>query len=208
MGTVRSAHLEMTIEAAGQHITAEGDETVHDGTATAMTMDETLPDIGTLSMVIVHGALYVKLPKPLNPTDKPWVHVLPNTTNPMLKPMAAALEDVQKTASVSRFETFARAADDVRFHGSEDVGGGPADHYSLAVVVDRLPASFPNIDALRRSGIDRLPIDLWTDGKGRVVRLTEQLTVLGQQTSTEMTLGNFDAPVTVTAPPKDQVATA
>ena len=39
------------------------------------------------------------------------------------------------------------------------------------------------------------------------MKFTEQVTVKGQQVATAVTLSNYDAPVTVTAPPADQVAT-
>jgi hypothetical protein len=45
------------------------------------------------------------------------------------------------------------------------------------------------------------------DGKGRPVKVTENLTVQGQTVDTTVTIGDFDAPVTITAPPADQVAT-
>ena len=38
--------------------------------------------------------------------------------------------------------------------------------------------------------------------------VSESLTVQGQTVDTVVTIGNFDAPVSITAPPADQVATA
>lgn len=205
---ITSAHLEMTISAAGQQVTASADQTLAHGATKAMKLDETIPGAGALTVIIVNDALYAKLPAAMNPTDKPWVHILPNTTNPVLKPLAASLSQMQASTSLDRYSLFANAADHVTWKGRDQVSGQAADHYSLVVEVDRLPAGFPQAGTLESAGVTQIPLDLWLDTHGRVIRITEALTVAGQQSSTAMTLSNFDESVTINPPPADQVATA
>jgi len=45
------------------------------------------------------------------------------------------------------------------------------------------------------------------DAEGRPVKATQELTVQGQDVSTVVSLGDFDQPVTITAPSAEQVAT-
>jgi hypothetical protein len=48
---------------------------------------------------------------------------------------------------------------------------------------------------------------MWIDAKGRLVQVVEDISVSGQKISTKITLSKFDEPVTITAPPTDQVDT-
>jgi hypothetical protein len=50
-------------------------------------------------------------------------------------------------------------------------------------------------------------MDLWVDRQGRLRKVTENLTVKGQRVATTVEIGQFDAPVTITPPPADQVST-
>ena len=85
--------------------------------------------------------------------------------------------------------------------------GAAATHYSIVVDVTKLPADNSTKQALATAGLTSLPIEMWVDSKGRLVQLTEALTVSGQSTSTKITISKYDQPVTITAPPADQVST-
>ena len=56
------------------------------------------------------------------------------------------------------------------------------------------------------AGVTALPMDLWVDRQGRLRKVAENLTVKGQRVATTIGIGQFDAPVTITPPPADQVA--
>ena len=78
----------------------------------------------------------------------------------------------------------------------------------INVDVAKLPENTPGRQALLGAGITMLPLGLYVDDQGRPVRATQDLTVQGQHTATVITLSKFNAPVSISAPPPDQVSTA
>ena len=100
--------------------------------------------------------------------------------------------------------------------GSDDVRGVQATHYhaetSMAKVLASLPASqrrgFEAI--VKNFGSSSIPVDIWVDGDGRIVRMVTatSLDVNGQSVQSDVQVDYFDfgVPVDVTAPPAGQVA--
>ena len=129
------------------------------------------------------------------------------SSNPVVAQLATTLEQTQQSASLDQYTAFTQAASGLQVVGPEQVAGADATHYKLTVDVTPLPDTLPGREALLSAGLMSLPVDLWVDDQGRPVKVTENLSVQGQTVDTEVTIGNFDAPVTVTAPPADQVAT-
>ena len=205
--SLKTAHLDMTVDAAGQSLTASGDEKLSGGKLKAMDLSEQIGTAGTIRIVIVDGKTYAQLPQSAGTTAKPWVLVTTDSTNPVVASMASTLQSVQQSASVDQYSAFAQAAVGVVPQGAEKVGEASTTHYSLTVDVSKMPDTVTGRQALISAGITTLPIELWVDGKGRPVKMTEQLSVQGQSVSTVVTLSRFDEPVTVTAPPADQVST-
>lgn len=204
---IHSAHLSMNVAAGEQTITATGDETLAHGKLTGLDLAEQVPGAGEIRILITGGKTYAKLPESLDHSPEPWVLVTTQSTDPIVARLASSLEQVQQSASLDQFRMFTGAASGLVVKGQEDVGGHPATHYALTVDVTKLPDGVAGKQELASAGVSTLPIDLWVDGQGRPVQLREQLTVQGQQVSTEVTIGDFDAPVTITAPPADQVST-
>ena len=203
---IESAHLELQVDAAGTSVTGSGDETLREGRATAFDLTETVPGAGDIRVVLVDGKTYVQLPPGLNPTDKPWLLISATSTNPTVQQLAASLQSVTDTSSLDQYTAFSQAAT-VRVVGQEQVDGAAATHYALTVDVTKLPNDTPGRADLLTAGLVQLPVDLWVDEQGRPVKVSEELTVQGQQITTVVTLSDFDEPVTVTAPPADQVST-
>jgi hypothetical protein len=212
MDAVSSAHVELQAQLAGVVVAASGDQKLAQGKTTAFVLTEHVAGAGTIGIdtikvIDVDGALYAQLPVDLNPTDKPWVHIKPDTTDPTLAPLAQALQQVQESASLQQYALLARAASDLRDVGPSDANGIAAELYSFSVLVSRLPAAVPGAATLRAAGVQSLPVQLWVDDQGRVRRLSESVSFAGQQMTTRVDLSQFDAPVTISAPPADQVAT-
>jgi hypothetical protein len=55
-------------------------------------------------------------------------------------------------------------------------------------------------------GLSSVPEDVWVDAQGRARQMSLHFSVLGLTVTTTLRLSDFGAPVTVTAPPPDQVA--
>jgi hypothetical protein len=149
----------------------------------------------------------VQLPPSINRTGKAWALVSTSSSNPVIKQLATTLESAQQSASLQQYTDFTEAASGLQVVGQEQVAGADATHYHLTVDVTKLPQASPGREQLLTAGVLSLPVDVWVDAKGRPVKLTEELTVQDQQVSTVVTVGSFDAPVSITAPPADQVST-
>ena len=157
-------------------------------------------------MLLVDGQTYVQLPAGLNPSDKPWLLISADSTNPIVQQLATSLQSVTSSSSLDQYTAFTEAAT-VKVVGPDQVDGADATHYALSVDVTKLPNDTPGRSDLLSAGLVTLPVDLWVDDHGRPVKVSEELTVQGQNVTTLVTLGNFDEDVTITAPPADQVAT-
>ncbi len=207
MNTIRSVHTQLHLSSGGIEVRATGSERLDNGKAAAFDLTEHISGTGVLRIVEIGNALYVKLPAGLDPTNKPWVRIDPNTTDPNLAALARALSAVQDSAALHQYTVLAQAAAGISDLGKDTVDGVATEHYSFDVLVDRLPSDIPGASALRAAGVHRIPVQMWLDGKGRMVRTLESTDVGGLQSSTTITLSRFDEPVTITAPPPGQVAT-
>jgi hypothetical protein len=205
--SIRSAHLSLLVSAAGQTIDGQGDETLSAGKLQDLDLTETVPGAGQIRILMAGGQTYVQLPASVNRSGKPWTLVSTSSSNPVVAQLASTLEQTQQSASLDQYTAFTRAATGLQVVGPEQVGGADATHYKISVDVTRLPETQPGREQLLSAGLTTLPVDLWVDAEGRPVKVTEDLTVQGQTVDTTVTIGNFDAPVTITAPPADQVAT-
>lgn len=203
---LHSAHLDMTVTAAGMTLKGTGDETLAGGKMQTLDLSENVPQLGVLRVIIAGGKTYLQVPTQISHATKPWVLVTATSTNPIVRQLATTLQTVQQAAALDQFTTFSSAAT-VTAHDRQDLNGAPATHYALSVDVAKLPATMPGKQQLVTAGVTTLPMEMWLDERGRLVKFTENLTVQAQQVSTVVTIGKFDAPVTVTPPPADQVAT-
>lgn len=207
MDAVTSAHLELRVDAGGLFVVASGDQKLNHAKPTAFSLTEHIAGLGEIKVIDADGKLYVHLPARVNPTDKPWVRIRPNTTDPALAPLAQALQQVQQSTSLRQYAAFAQSASNFRDVGRSEANGIQAELYTFDVLISRLPRNLPGAAVLRASGLHSLPVELWVDGQGRVRRMSETISIAGQQTSTRVDLSKFDAPVSISAPPPAQVAT-
>lgn len=206
--SVTSTHFTLDISGAGQTVKGEGDQKLANGTVQALDLTEEVGSLGKLRIIIVDRSTYLQLPPALNQSGKPWVLVTPNSSNPTVRTMASLLESVQNSASLEQFTTFTTAAQRVTLVGSESLDGVPVTHYSIEMDVSKLPNSTPGRQALLDSGVTGVPIELYVDGEGRPVKVASTFTAQGQPISTVITLSRFNEPVSITAPPPDQVSTS
>lgn len=203
---VTSAHLAITATVAGQSLTGAGDERLSDGKVTGLTATEKLPaGTGTVQIIVVGGKTYVKLPRALNPTGKPYLVVRPNSSNPVIRQIAGALDSAVSSASMQDVEAFVGAARAVRNDGPAMVDGVRTTHYTVVVDAAKLPAALPARQHMPASGVGTIPVQLYLDSTDRPVRVSDQVTVQGQKVATDVVFSRYDEPVTITAPPAGQV---
>lgn len=205
--TLKSTHLTLNEAIGSQSISGAGDETIADSKVGSLSLKLDVPGLGMLQIVRVDGKTFVKLPPAQSTSGKPWALVTTSSSNPVVRAMAGSLAAADEVTGLDAASIFIDAARDLKYLGTSSIAGASTGHYSLIVDVNRLPADYPQKQLLVTAGLTKLPVQLWVDMDGRLRKLTERLTVSGQTVNTVVTLGNFDAPVHITAPPPDHVDT-
>ena len=208
--SLRSAHVILTTTAPGQSVTAQGSERLASGRLTALDLTEHLGS-GTsrlsLGMRLAGNSIYIKLPPQAGlPPGKPWVNLSAAGTDPTLSQLASSVQSSIANASVDGYTAFAHAATNVKDLGPATVNGVPTTKYSFVVNVSKLPSTQLATKVLTQAGVSQVPVDLWLDGQGRTVQVTESSTVGDKPTSTKVMYDKFNEPVSITAPPADQIA--
>jgi hypothetical protein len=206
--SITSAHLNLTFTVAGVTVTGSGDEKVSHGTLTALNLTEKLPTGGSIQIINVGKKTYMKLPPAENNSGKPYVLVSPQSSNPIVQQLAGSLNTALSAASIKTYDTFVHAAKSIKVVGHETVNGVVATHYTIVVDITKLPTTSAfSKQALAASGLKTIPVDLWIDDQGRPVKILEKLTIQGKSLNVVGTISKYNQPVTITAPPPNQVST-
>lgn len=205
ISSVSSVHLVLNVTTPNQTINSDGDAKLAGGMLKDLDLTQQLRSGDKRRLLIVDQTTYAQLGGTANPAGKPWLLITQDSTNPTARNLAASLESVRRSASLDHFSAFAAASRSVTLAGKESINNTPVDHYSIQVDVAKLPNDTPGRQPLLATGITTLPIELYVDGQGRPVKATQDLTVQGQHTTTVIAFSKFNEPVSITAPPADQV---
>ena len=177
-----------------------------------MTVD--IPAIGTspggsIEVRRIGQDVYVKAAQlPAVDGGKPWVHVLlsqfeqgqSQSSNPF-----GSLSDGDPTKILALLQQLGAQVTQVgtsridgvattEYQGVLDLAGGTT---SSTIVSQQLAQAL---------GLSSVPVDVWIDGQGRARQVSMSLSVFGLTVKAGEHLGSFGAPVSVSAPPADQVA--
>ncbi|WP_246272522.1 hypothetical protein [Amycolatopsis acididurans] len=202
---------------AGQKFTGQGAGR-YDGANTAMQMSM---DVGPVheEILYVDGSAYIQLPEEYREKmtgGKPWGKLDPN--NPMAKSMGASTNAEQNDPS--KYLDQIQEAGTIKRNEQTTLDGQPVTHYwidvDLTKVMNKLADSgYPQemLDLLKgKTGT--IPLELWLNQDLLPVKITEDLGSMmkamgapSQLTDMTMTMTYTDwgTPVTLTAPPADQV---
>lgn len=210
-----SVHVDvtMTIPATGR-ITASGDLRFGSSVAERMTM--TMPGVGDLRMVLVHGRVYLRLPDGLAGalgSAKPWSEVDAGGSNPLTESLGSETSVAGRADPTQLVQQVAQAGTITRVT-SESLGGTPTTHYAATVDVARLVATTGNERqraALSELDVRTMPFDIWVDGDRLPVRIVSELAyadpISGDSERVDLaaTYTRWGEPVAITTPPADQV---
>ena len=178
--------------------------------------DQALGAVNGMSMVerVVDGAVYIQSPlfAGLTGSGKQWVKVdLGDLGAGGPTDLGTGQSDPTKMLDYLRGVTSG-----VTRVGADDIRGVQATHYHAETNLEKALSELP--EAQRRSfeamvksyGSTRIPIDIWVDGNGRIVRMVTatSVNVGGQsvQSDVQVDYFGFGVPVHVEAPPAGQVA--
>ena len=205
MTTVSSVLLTVTINAQGQSIVGHGAERMSNGKATAVTLAETVPGVGEIGIIMAGGKFYLRLPQGTRPANtKPWYSLDPASSNPAF---AQLLQSAQQMGT-SMTDQYMQAVTSLSLVGTDTVGGVPATHYRMVVDPLAAPLSSAIRTQLQQSGIKTIPMEMWFDSSYRPIKAVVNVTAQGVAVDTTTTFGEYNAPVTIAAPPASQVQPA
>jgi hypothetical protein len=207
LSSATSVHIALSGSANGAAMTGSGDETFAGGKLLAARFTENLAATGAFQIRVVDGRFYLNPPTALGltTTAKPWLLATSTSTDPIIKQLATVVTTVQSAASLSKYSDLAQYASSVKLVGAQDINGVPANHYAIVIDASKLPADFPDRAAVVATGATALPYDLWIDGSGRMLKVLTSSTVKSVTVSTTTLLTNYNAKVTISAPPAAQV---
>ena len=196
-------------------------------------LTETLPGgQGTGETRFVNGVLYERLPGDLVSRlsgGKPWISL---DVAKLSQQGDGSLQQLMTDSPTDPTQMlgFLQGAGSVTKDGQDTVGGVPTTHYTVLIDLDKAGAQQGSvgkhaIQALEAEiGSHTMPAQVWIDNQGRLRKITMHETLSGAPASTTddhgtdqensghvsfsftATLSDFGVPVTVTAPPADQVA--
>ncbi len=209
VAAVRSTHFELTTAAPGQTLHGEGDETLTSAAVPdRIHLTEQLPGgRDGIELIVIGPAAYARLPVAVYRTERKWLLISSSSPTPAVRQLAATIDSARSSASLQMINQFVGAATALRRVGARDVGGTPTTHYTLTVATSRLPAGLPARDALLAIGLASIPVEIDLDRTGRPVQVGEAVRTQGQTVSTRLTLSRINRPVTIQAPPADEVGT-
>lgn len=198
LANITSAHLTLDTGALGSRAT--GDFTFANGNTQASHLTVATGS-QQVEVITVGSSSYAKLPG----EGKPWTRVSADSSNGLVRNLATTLPLVEAVGSLSQLAAIIAGASDVRDKGATTLNGAPAHRYTLTVSPSA-PGSGQLHDLLSRLGNKPVPVQLWLDGKGRPLRVQLALDVAGQTFPLVVTIDKYNAPVTIKAPPTDQVS--
>jgi hypothetical protein len=212
-----STHMVMAIDAGGQKIDAQGD--VKLGASPALEMTLALPGIGDAEMRLVDDVFYMKLPMELQP-GKSWIKIDTNGTDPISKSLGASVKQIKEQGDPTQILKQMSNAGTITGVKREQLNGKDTTHYSITVDVKKLAESQkdPDVkkmmqDAADSAGLKTVPLEVWLDSENLPARITVDTPVMNPTTNqpinTKVTIDYSDwgKPVTVTAPPADEIGT-
>jgi hypothetical protein len=199
-----TAHITLRFASGGTTISGSGDEKLSGGKLTAMDLTETVAG-NRLRFRVLGRTMYANLPPALFPATKPWVQIDASTQDPPLQQLYTSVRSATQMSGGQQARLFVSVARNLRFEGTQHFDGDTVGRYALTVNIASLPADFPNRDALQASGVAKIPIQLYVDGSGRARMVSEKFSVAGHRFTASTRATKINAPVSITAPPRDQV---
>ncbi|HWD04047.1 MAG TPA: hypothetical protein VG674_16520 [Amycolatopsis sp.] len=224
----KSSKMSMEMDAGGKTITAQG-EASYDPSNTSFSM--TMNTDGQQSeMVFIDKTLYMKLP-PAQATqlgvDKPWVKISPDADDPISKALSGSMTQASEQSDPTKILDQVAEAGRIVSSDQTELNGQQANHYKveidMAKAMNKMLASMPadtqaQVKQMMQGKNIQVPAEIWLDKDQLPIQITmdesEMMKQLGQGAAAggaglgKITIkySDWGTPVSVTAPPADQVA--
>ncbi|MGH3438698.1 MAG: hypothetical protein ACRDRN_19790 [Sciscionella sp.] len=163
-------------------------------------------------MITLNDITYMKgLP---TSNGKPWIKIDPNGTDPLSKMLGPMLRSSQQFSDPTKLLTLAKQAGTINKISDDQIDGEAATHYSITIDTQKMLAQMPGSDMkkLAQAGASALPktypMDVWINSDKLPVRFTMAEPLPGSTKTTMRTdFTDWGRPVTIAAPPANQVGT-
>lgn len=209
----KSARITFDTTAAGRTVRAAGQ--VRWGAAgPAMTMTMDLPGAGSTQVVVLDDTLFLKLPPGQSPVaGKPWLKISAAGSDPLSRQLAPLLARLRQAGDPTANLDVLAGAGPITGRARETVGGTAATRYTFAIDVAKGAATATGttkeaLDKLVAIGVKDFRYMLWVDDAGRPVRFVVSEVVRDVAATVTGTYSHWGEPVTITAPPASQTASA
>jgi hypothetical protein len=197
MSGLTSAHL--VIDAGGLGGKSIGDVKYSNGQATASRL--TINAGGAATLVTIGDTTYAKLPGGRNTTGKPWVIVSPDSNNEFVRALSSQVGLTKAATSLPAIADAVASASTITDKGTTAQG------HAYALQLDPGKVADPNLGgALRDLGENPVPVTLLLDKSGRPTQVKILVKLGSSSFPILIDVSKFNAPLTITAPPPDQVA--
>jgi hypothetical protein len=149
---------------------------------------------------------------------KPWMEIkTSDSSNPAAQFFTALVSSIQQSADPANMIKNIEASGTLTKSDSEQLNGEQTTHYSITVNIDKMIANQTNatmkqlLGLAQQKGLTDYPVDVWLNSSGLPVQTTIDMPSINMGAGASggglitVTYSNWGAPVTITAPPADQV---
>lgn len=200
-----SATMKMDIATGGQSFGGDGAYSIN-GTNVTMRLNFTVPgQSSALEMRLVDRTIYVKLPAGTGGGG--WLKVPVDANNPQTAEFAKLIDQVDVSKQFDQFRT----AGELKGQAPDTVDGVQTTRYDVSVDVAKAMAAAPNEEArkqlepLSQAGVKTLDMQIWADTENLPRQIKSSFSAQGENATATIKLSDWGAPVTVEAPPANQV---
>jgi hypothetical protein len=180
------------------------------------------PDMGQIEAVFDGTVIYMKMPalSAQIPGGKPWISYDLQKAGEQLGLDLGALMQAGTSDPTQSLQYLRGASGDVEVIGEEEIRGVTATHYRASVSFAKIAEQAPEeareaVEATVKQleewvGADEMPIDVWIDSEGRMVRQTQSFEYAagpasGTSVTMTMEMYDFGVDVDIEVPPASDV---
>lgn len=212
MAAKKTAKATFDAGVAGQQVTGTG--AFRFGTDFAATLTMATPGQGDISVVLLPGTFYLKLPKDAGlPAGKSWVKISKGDSGPLAQSLAPALEQMSSGFDPKDSLRYLEAASSIKSAGTETLDGVQTTKYVTTVDVARLVAAAQGTQkqqyqAMLDAGQKTLTATTWVGADQLPRKFSTTIDSPQGPVTASGTYSDWGAPVDIQEPPAAQVVAA
>ncbi|MFF5987802.1 LolA-like protein [Prauserella flavalba] len=207
----KSSKFSMDMNMAGMQMTANG-EGLYDGANTKMSMNMEMMG-QSVEMRLVDQAMYMKMAGLEAQTGgKPWAKISLDGTDPMSQQLSSSMEQSDPTKTLE----YIKEAGEITNSEKTTLDGQEVTHYTIELDFKKIASEMGAASGITPEQAEqlpaKLPMELWLNSDNLPVQVVMDMGKMmeaagagGQEAKMTMKYSDWGAPVTVEAPPADQV---